>query len=79
MKKNLNFFRILSSDMSKFGTWLLHDVAIGVEVASLQLTTKGSSSETANNHVKIHTYISLPKVSGTTLVVSSPNSHSLLK
>jgi hypothetical protein len=54
MKKNLNLFRILSSDMSKFGRRLLYGEAIGVEVSALQFTTKASSSETANNHFKIH-------------------------
>jgi hypothetical protein len=79
MKKNLNFLRILSSDMSKFGSWLPHDEANGVDVSALQFTTKASSSETANNHFKTHANISLPKVSGNTLVLSNPNPHSLLK
>jgi len=50
--------------MSKFGTRLLHDEAIGVDVSALLFTTKASSSETANNHFKTHANISLPKVSG---------------
>jgi hypothetical protein len=79
MKKNLNFLRILSSDMPKFGSRLQHDKVIGVDVSALQFTTKASCSETANNHFKTHANINLPKVSGTTLVLSSPNPHSLLK
>jgi hypothetical protein len=62
MKKNLNFLRILSSDMSKFGSRLLHDEAIGVDVSALQFTTKASSSETANNRFNTRANISLPKV-----------------
>jgi len=67
MKKNLNFLRILSSDMSKFGSRLPHVEDIGVDVSALQFTTKASCSETANDSFKTHANISLPKVSGTTL------------
>jgi len=56
MKKNLNFLRILSSDMSKSGSRLLHDEAIGVDVSTPQLTTKASSSGTANNHFQFFFY-----------------------
>jgi hypothetical protein len=36
--------------MSKFGSRLLHDEAVGVDVSALQFITKASSSETENDH-----------------------------
>jgi hypothetical protein len=77
MKKNLNFLRILSSDMSTFVNRLLHDEDIGADLSALRFITKASNSETATNHYT-HTQ-ACPKLSGIRLVVSSPNSQSFFK